>query len=134
DKTSPYQFYQFWYNTEDEKVLDYLRLFTDLSLEEIKEIRSDFDKSQESREAQRILASEVTKIVHGVEAATAAASVSELLFGNKNITDLSESELTMLQANAPICEVEVGQPLIEVMVEGELATSKREARTFIESG
>lgn len=134
EKTSPYQFYQFWYNTTDDNVIDYLKLFTDLPLEEIEDWRLTFEKNPEQRGAQRALAYGVTEIVHGVEQATAAESVSELLFGTKQLVELSSAELAMLQASAPLTIVSEGTPVVEVLVETGLATSKREARTFIESG
>ncbi len=134
EKTTPYQFYQFWLNTSDESVIDYLKLFTDLSLSEIADIERSMLANPGARAAQKKLAEAVTTIVHGEGSARAAASVSQLLFGDKQIPELSEEERVVLLQNAPVTAVENGEALIDVLVRSNLATSKREARTFIESG
>ena len=134
EKTTPYQFYQFWLNTADENVLDYLKLFTDLSVDNIESLTQEFEKNPEKREAQKTLAREVTVIVHGEAAATAAENVSKLLFGEKSLSELTAEEMEVLKKNAPTHEVQDGALLIEVLVDSGLATSKREARTFMESG
>ncbi len=134
EKTTPYQFYQFWLNTSDESVIDYLKLFTDLSLSEIADIERSMLANPGARAAQKKLAEAVTTIVHGEGSSRAAASVSELLFGDKQISELSEEERVVLLQNAPVTAVENGEALIDVLVRSNLATSKREARTFIESG
>ena len=86
------------------------------------------------RAAQKTLAYAVTTIVHGEGNAQSASSVSELLFGDKQISELSDEEQEVLLNNAPVTPVEVGEALVDVLVKSSLATSKREARTFIESG
>lgn len=134
EKTSPYQFYQFWLNVSDESVVDYLKLFTFLPLEQIADIEKDWSADPGARLAQKHLAFEVTKLVHGESQAEAAKNVSELLFGNGDIASLNEAELDMVANNAPSISVEEGQLLVDVLVSAELAQSKREARTFIESG
>lgn len=134
EKTSPYQFYQFWLNVSDESVVDYLKLFTFLPLEQIDEIEKTWSADPGARLAQKNLAFEVTKLVHGETQAVAAKNVSELLFGNGDIASLNEAELGMVANNAPSISVEEGQLLVDVLVSAELAQSKREARTFIESG
>ncbi len=134
EKTTPYQFYQFWLNTSDESVIDYLKLFTDLSLSEIADIERSMLANPGARAAQKKLAEAVTTIVHGEGSSRAAASVSELLFGDKQISELSEEERVVLLQNAPVTAVENREALIDVLVRSNLATSKREARTFIESG
>jgi tyrosyl-tRNA synthetase len=134
EKTSPYQFYQFWFNVSDESVIDYLKLYTFLSLSDIEVIERDFSMNPGARSAQKKLAYEVTKIVHGEEAALSAQHVSGILFGTENISTISETEKDILLANAPTTRVGEGESLVEVLVKTELATSKREARTFIESG
>jgi len=106
EKTSPYEFYQFWFNTSDENVIDYLKLFTFLSLEEVASIEKEFEKDKSARFAQKRLAEEVTKFVHGSDA----------------ILD------------TPVSTVQKGTKIVDVLVEAGLASSKREAREFIESG
>lgn len=134
EKTSPYQFYQFWFNTSDESVVDFLKRFTFLPLDEIAHIGQEFEQNPGARNAQRILALEVTSFVHGKAAAESAAHAAAALFGDVPFTDLSESEIATLIANTPHCEVKPGTALIDVLVAAELASSKREARTFLESG
>jgi len=133
-KTSPYQFYQFWLNVSDESAIDYLKLYTFLSLEKIAEIKVEFLTNPSERLAQKSLAFSVTEIVHGADAAVAASNVSAILFGGKAITELSDTELDMLLANAPRQSIAIGESITDVLVKSNLASSKREARTFIESG
>lgn len=133
-KTSPYQFYQFWLNASDESVIDYLKLFTFVPLIEIEDIAKEHEVNPGAREAQRRLAYEATKLVHGEVAATAATEVSLVLFGTDPITSVSDEARAMILETAPTCEVTVGDALVDVLVNSALATSKREARTFIESG
>lgn len=134
EKTSPYAFYQFWLNTADENVIDYLKLFTFLSLDEIEATKKDFELNPGSRSAQKILATEITNIVHGSEVTTLVRGVSDIVFGEGAIAGISDSAKKILLENAPICKVGSGSLILDVLVASELATSKREARTFIESG
>lgn len=134
EKTSPYAFYQFWLNASDESVIEYLRLFTVLDLEEIDSIEQTYLNNPGERLAQKRLAYEVTQFVHGPEAATSAQKVSNILFGSEPLSSLSEAEVTTLTENAPSTTVAIGDELVAVLVQSGLAASKREARTFIESG
>jgi tyrosyl-tRNA synthetase len=134
EKTSPYQFYQFWLNVADESVGEQLKRFSFLSLEEIAAVEQKFAADPSARLAQKTLAFVVTEIVHGSETATAVQNVSQLLFGERSLETLTEVERGVLRQNAPVCAVETGTPLADVLVLTGLATSKREARTFIESG
>lgn len=133
-KTSPYKFYQFWLNTADENVVDFLKLFTFLSLEEIAEIEHNFSNDPSSRRAQKILAKEVTTLIHNNKEAERAEQVTKVLFGEDDLGLLDEEERKTLVENAPTYSVESETPLVDVLVEASLATSKREARMFIESG
>lgn len=133
-KTSPYKFYQFWFNVSDESVVEYLKLFTFISLEDITSIETEFLTNPGSRSAQKRLAREVTTFVHGAETATAVEKVSGLLFGGEVMSSLTEAEINILKRNAPNIVVVVGMLLVDVLVQSKLSTSKREARTFIESG
>lgn len=133
-KTTPYQFYQFWLNVDDLKAVSYLKIYSFLSLEEIAEIEEKHINESGKRIAQKKLAYEVTAFVHGQEAVDAASSVSEILFGGREIVELSSVEKDMLLENAPVCEDVKGKLLVDVLVETNLASSKREAREFIENG
>jgi len=134
EKTSPFSFYQFWLNTSDESVIDYLKLFTFMSLAEIAELEHDFATNPGGRVAQKRLAREVTTLVHGAAVMEPVVAVSNLLFGEGDVAALTEAEQAMLLANAPTYTATLGDSLVDVLVKSELATSKREARTFIESG
>lgn len=134
EKTSPYQFYQFWLNVSDESVIDYLKLFTFVSLDDIGDIEREHQVDPGKRAAQKRLAIEVTTLVHGAAAAAAAAEVSEVLFGGGAIGLVSEAARAMILETAPVSESTVGSLLVDMIVEAGLATSKREARTFMESG
>lgn len=133
-KTSPYNFYQFWFNVADENVIDYLKLFTDLDLVEIGEIEKSLISNPGGRAAQKILAREVTTIVHGADKAKISERISECLFGDRKLSELEAGEVDILIQNAPYFEVADQTNIVDVLVAVNLATSKREARTFIESG
>lgn len=132
EKTSPYQFYQFWFNASDESVIDYLKLFTFISLDEIAELERQHQADPGARIAQKRLALEVTTLVHGDAEAAAAREVSEILFGGSTTSISAEAKLILLQA-APTHNVATGEAVVDVLVASGLATSKREARTFISS-
>lgn len=134
EKTTPFVFYQFWLGASDESVIDLLKLFTFYSDEEIKEIESSWQADVAKRYAQEKLAMAVTGIVHGEDVAGTIANVSKVLFSNSDIKSLSEAELQMLLQNAPMAEGTDGEEVIEVLIRSGLASSKREARTFVESG
>lgn len=134
EKTSPYVFYQFWLNTSDDSVVDYLKLFTFLSLEEIEDIEKEFQTNPGSRSAQKKLAEAVTNLVHGKEATESAIKVTNILFSEGDVDTLSDSEKEVLLSNAPAYEVEDRTNIVDLLVGAKLASSKREARTFIESG
>lgn len=133
-KTSPYAFYQFWFNTTDENVIEYLKLFTFLPLEEIEVIEKETQSDPGLRSAQRRLAQEVTAFVHGKDTTALVQEVSDILFGNGAVTDISPTGKELLLQNAPSHKVQEGALLLDVLVACSLASSKREARTFIESG
>jgi tyrosyl-tRNA synthetase len=133
-KTSPYAFYQFWLNVSDESVVDLLKLYTTLPLEAVAKLQQQHQANPGARHAQRRLAEVVTALVHGEVLAAQAAHVSETLFGDGVIAELTEAEVTLLKTTAPCTSVVVGTSVVEAMVALGLATSKREARTFITGG
>jgi len=134
DKTSPYQFYQFWFNSNDESVGSFLRLFTFVSLSEIKELEIKHQENPGERMAQKRLAHEVTTFVHGKEVTTKIERASAALFGEVDLTELTDDEKQILIENSPTIEIKKDEPLMDILVKAGLAISKREARTFIESG
>lgn len=133
EKTSPYAFYQFWLNTSDESVVEYLKLFTFLSLEKIGDIESSFRENPGERLAQRTLADAVTTFVHGEEICNSVKKVTQFLFSGGN-EELTPMELEMVYNNAPTLELGDAMSVVDLLVQGDLAQSKREARTFVESG
>ena len=134
EKTSPYQFYQFWLSVEDEKVIDYLKIYTFLSLEEIASIEKEHNTDPSARIAQERLAREMTVFTHGEEATESAVRVSGILFQGGALDNLTEADKQVLKENAPVFEASQGRLLVDVLVESGLASSKREAREFIEGG
>jgi len=134
NKTSIYDFYQFWLNVSDEDVVERLKIYTLFSLDEIAELEQKMQSAPQERVAQKALAYEVTKFVHGEEAASGAQNVSEVLFGGKEIDELNDADVAMLKKEAPTHGVKEGVMLIDVLVESKLVTSKTEARKMIEGG
>ncbi len=132
EKTSPYSFYQFWLNVDDEAAKDYLKYFTLLSISEIGELILKFDSDKASRLAQKTLAYEVTKLVHGEEKANSIAKATEVLFGEGSFLDLSEKEKTLLAEDLPTV-APANDPYDTVVLAG-LAKSKTEARNFHAAG
>jgi len=134
NKTTPFAFYQFWLQVSDESVMDYLKLFTFYSDEQIATIETTWRADVAKRHAQEMLALAITTIVHGQAVTEAIVNVSKVLFSGADIALLEESEITLLLENAPVVACGDGEAVVDILVQSGLATSKREARTFIESG
>ena len=134
EKSSPYVFYQFWLNMNDVDVLEYLKLFTILSLDEINKLENEIKAYPEQRLAQRTLAFEVTKFVHGENLANSIKNISEILFNGEGIGDLDEQGRELILKEAPSLNVHEDISLVDILIVSKLATSKREAREFIENG
>ncbi|MCH2219563.1 MAG: tyrosine--tRNA ligase [Dechloromonas sp.] len=134
-KTSPYAFYQFWLNTSDADVYKFLKFFTFLPLTRIAEIEAADKASGTKPEAQRILAEEATRLVHGEVALMAARRITESLFSGQ-LSDLTENDLEQLaQDGMPGVQLDAANgSLIDALVAAGLAKSKSEARTFIQGG
>lgn len=130
-KTSAYKFYQFWLNIDDEAVEDYLKIYTDLEKEQMEGIMSEFNASRGVRLAQKTLAYEVTKIVHGQTPADKIKHISEVLFGGTSFADLSDEEVATLSEEIPTVEV-TDLNLPTLLHQSGLASSLSEARRFIE--
>ena len=133
DKTSVYQFYQFWLNTDDESVEDYLKIFTEIDKEGLESLMAGFNNDRAGRSAQKILAFEVTKIVHGKERAESVKRVSEALFSG-DYNHLSSDDMQLLTNELPVVRVADGTNLVALLVSSGLASSNTEARHFISSG
>jgi tyrosyl-tRNA synthetase len=131
EKTSPFEFYQFWFNVSDESVEDYLKLFTLLGEIEIIETIQEQSIHVGTRVAQRRLAYEVTTLVHGKDEATKAEGISAVLFGTG---EFSAVDINELKRTAPTCTVTMDLTIVDALVQSALASSKREARQFIEDG
>ena len=131
-KTSPYEMYQFFINSEDTKVIDYLKFLTFLSKEEILELEEKNKTQPHLREAHKALAKEVITFIHGKEAYEQAIKISEALFSG-NIKSLTASEIEMGFNDLPSIEGK-NQTLVDALIEAKLASSKREAREFIKNG
>ncbi len=129
-KTSVYKFYQFWLNAGDADVIDYAKIFTMLSREEVENLEEQVSSNPGAREAQKTLAREVTKIVHGEARTKSVEKVTAVLFGDSKVQDLSDDELDMLEEEIPT--EKVGKSLIEILVTTETASSNGDARRLLE--
>lgn len=145
-RTSPYRFFQFWINAEDAEVAKYLRFFTLLSREEIAALERATVERPEKREAQQVLAADVTARVHGAEAARLAAEVSGVLFGGGSATGLSLKALEALREEIPFLAVDraasaegqvaggTAADALELFVAAGMVPSKGAARRLLEQG
>lgn len=136
--TSPYEMYQYWVNTDDRDVIRFLKFFTFLSLNEISDLEMQMQLNLEMRTAQKKLAWEFTKMVHGEKAAKAARMASDLLFGNE-VDELDEDALSYLKKVVPFTQVEMSQfhqtfSLLDALVLVGMSKSKGEARRLINQG
>lgn len=130
-KTSPYQFYQFWLKVADADVYKFLKYFTFLSIEEIDAVEAKDKASGSKPEAQRILAEEMTCLIHGEAALAAAQRISESLFAEDQ-SRLTESDFEQLALDGlPAFEVSDGINAVEALVKTGLASSNKEARGFV---
>lgn len=130
--TSIYKFYQFWLNVDDEGVIDYTKVYTLLTRESIEELERQRNENPGARAAQKALAYEVTRIVHGQAAAESAEKVTAVLFGGASFADLSDDDLDLLAREIPVASV--GADVIDLLVDSGLAPSRGEARRLIAGG
>lgn len=133
EKTSPYEWYQFLINSEDEKVIEYLKKLTFLSREEIESLEASLKENPELRLPHKALAREVITFLFGSEDYDEALKISEALFSG-NIKSLTEKELASALSNIEPFEVDSDINIVELLVEGKVASSKREAREFVTNG
>jgi tyrosyl-tRNA synthetase len=132
NRTSPYQMYQYWLQTADADVARYLKLFTFLDGPRVEALEQEVAIRPEKREAQRELAFQCTSLIHGLEAAEAAAAASRILFGSDETPTLGT--VIMLKGELPCTQVEPGIPLVDLLVRTSLAESKGAARKLVEGG
>jgi len=132
-KTSVFKFYQFWINADDEGVGGYLKIYTDMDKSTIDEIIESHNEMRSSRLAQKHLAFEVTKIVHGQERAESVRRISEVLFGDEPFESLSSNDFKELKTELPTFVVKVGDNMLDILVKSELADSKGSARRFMDA-
>lgn len=137
-KTSPYRFYQYWMNLADADVGKCLRYFTDLSRQEIEALEVRHAAAPHERQAQRTLAAELTRLVHGEEGLAAAERATAVFFGAE-IETLADDQLEEIFADVPSRalprrRLEEGLPLVEALCEAGLAQSRSEARRIIQQG
>ncbi len=130
DKTSPYAFYQYWINLEDDEAMTRLKQFTELSFKEIEEINQSMRETPHLRHSQKALAEEMTELIHGEKGLRQAKNITEALFKNK-IETLTAEEVEMGFEGLPTIEAEESVPLVNALIETGLSSSKREARTMI---
>ena len=134
EKTSPYQFYQFWLKVADADVYKFLKYFTFLSVEEIDAIEAADQASGTKPEAQRILAEEMTRLIHGEAALEAAQRISASLFAEDQ-SHLTETDFEQLALDGlPAFEVSGELNIVQALVQSGLAKSNNEARGFVSQG
>ncbi len=131
EQTSPYKFYQFWLNLDDAGVGDYVKIYTLIQPEEFDALMAEFANNPADRAAQKYLAYEVTKLVHGEEKAKSAREVTETLFGSTAVDQLDEASLTMLSGEIPVT---TETSVIAALVATSIAASNGEARRLIDGG
>lgn len=130
--TSVYKFYQFWLNVDDEGVIEYIKIYTLLGRDEVDAIAENHTINPGARSAQKVLAHEVTDLVHGHERRESVERVTEVLFGGGAFTDLRADDIEALAGEIPTASV--GVTAIEALTSAGLATSNGEARRLIAGG
>lgn len=132
EKTAPYAIYQYLINSDDSKVLEYLKVFTFLPKEEIEKIYAEHQAAPEKRIAQKTLAWEIVKDLHGKEEADNAVQVSEKLFAG-DFKGLAVKDILTGMKGVPTFKFTEELPLVDILVNNGMASSKREAREFIKN-
>ena len=132
NKTSVYKFYQFWLNVDDESAIEYMKIFTMLDRDTIEAIAENHAVNPGARSAQKVLAREVTDIVHGSARRESVERVNEVLFGGGDFKKLSDDDLGALAEEIPC--VDAGIDVIEALVESGAVGSNGEAKRLLKSG
>jgi len=136
DMMSPYAFYQFWLNVEDEKVGELLRIFTFLPRAEIEELEAQTREKPQLRAGQKALAEQVTTVVHGADETARIQAASAALFGGAGLTDLDPATLGAALREAGSVQADRGAlpPVVELLVATGLSKSKGDARRTVAEG
>ena len=132
NKTSVYKFYQFWLNVDDESAIEYMKIFTMLDRDTIEAIAENHAVNPGARSAQKVLAREITDIVHGSVRRESVERVTEVLFGGGDFKKLSDDDLGALAEEIPC--VDAGIDVIEALVESGAVGSNSEAKRLLKSG
>lgn len=132
--TSPYSWYQYFINAGDAVVIDYLRWFTFLTQEEIADLERKVEEEPYKREAQRVLAREMTTLVHGAQATEAVELASQALFGKAELQDLDEATLSSALQETEVAEVSSDATILDLLVAAGLEKSKGAARRTVGEG
>ncbi len=139
ERTSPYAFYQFWVNSDDADVAKFLRAYSFFSHEEILRLEAEHQQNPGARPAHRALAQHMTELLHGADGLAQAQKATEALFSG-NVSDLSEAAVAELFATAPASSLAKdklageGYVAVDLLVDGGIVKSKREAREFLGNG
>lgn len=134
EKTSPYEFYQFWINTGDADVIKYLKIFTFLSREEIEVLQTSVEQEPHLRKAQKALAEEMTRLIHGQEALDTVQRITAALFSG-DLKALSAEEMKDAFKDVPSIEMaKEDKNIVEMLVEAGVSPSKRQAREDVTNG
>jgi tyrosyl-tRNA synthetase len=135
EKTTPYEFYQFWINTADADVVKYLKYFTFLSHEEIEKLEKAVEGEPHLRQAQKVLAEEMTRLIHGEDSLQQAIKISHALFSG-DVRSLSAAEIKQGFKDVPSFDAgnESESNLVDLLVTAKISSSKRQAREDITNG
>lgn len=131
EKTSPYKFYQFWLNVDDETAEDLVKIYTLLTKDVVESLIATHRENPGNRTLQRTLAKEVTHLIHGEDRCASVEKVTEVLFGSRSVGELDEIDLDELSREIPTVSPAGIQ---QVLTESGLAASGGEARRFVEAG
>lgn len=131
EMTSPYKYYQFWLNVDDEGVERYVKIFTMITPDQFDSLMKEFKANPGARAVQKYLAYEATKIAHGVQAAESARNVTSTLFGDTPFEQLLDEDIVMLRSEIPVT---TAGNLIDALVMSSVAKSNGEAKRLISSG
>ncbi|NHC42416.1 tyrosine--tRNA ligase [Bacillus sp. MM2020_1] len=133
EKTTPYEFYQFWINTADADVVKYLKIFTFLSHEEIEQLDKAVQEEPHLRKAQKVLAEELTRLIHGEDSLQQAIKISQALFSG-DVRSLSAAEIEQGFKDVPAYSSQNEENLVDLLVAAKISPSKRQAREDIANG
>ncbi|CAG7635182.1 tyrosine--tRNA ligase [Actinacidiphila bryophytorum] len=134
EMTTPYAFYQFWLNADDRDISTFVRIFSFRSREEIEELERSTTERPQARAAQRALAEELTRLVHGADQCAAVVAASKALFGQGDLADLDEATLAAALSELPRAQVTELAPVADLLAQVELVPSKSAGRRTIREG